>query len=138
MSTIVAHLKGKLDSSGLEWRRVQKSLAAIEYLLKNGSPRLTQDFRYDMFKISTLQNFSFYEEGTDKGAGIRDKATLIVNLLQNERQLEEERVQAAQYREKFYGSSRGGAQLSMGSNNQDSWGGGGGGANQSYGGYQNK
>jgi hypothetical protein len=34
-----------------------------------------------MFKITTLQNFSYYEENLDKGAAIREKAMLISDLL---------------------------------------------------------
>lgn len=34
-----------------------------------------------MFKITTLQNFTYYEDNIDKGATIRDKAVLIADLL---------------------------------------------------------
>ena len=61
----------------MEWRRIYKALYAIDYIIKNGAPRFTNDIRADMFKITTLQNFTFYEENKDKGQGVRDKACAI-------------------------------------------------------------
>ena len=49
----------------------------MEYLLKNGPPRIQQDLRNDMFKISSLSSFSFYEENLDKGHSIREKSMLL-------------------------------------------------------------
>lgn len=34
-----------------------------------------------MFKISGLQNFTYMENGADKGASVRDKAILISTLV---------------------------------------------------------
>lgn len=55
------HLKSKLNVPAFEWRRVlkvtnlfikfEKSLQALEYLLKNGPPRVAQDLRNDMYKL---------------------------------------------------------------------------------------
>jgi hypothetical protein len=44
-----------------------------------------------MFKITTLQNFTYYEENIDKGSTIREKALLIADLLTNPTALEIER-----------------------------------------------
>ena len=44
-----------------------------------------------MFKITTLQNFSYYEENMDKGAAIREKAILIADLITRPQRLDEER-----------------------------------------------
>ena len=41
-----------------------------------------------MFKITTLQNFTFYEENIDKGAAIRDKANLVADLLSHPQKLD--------------------------------------------------
>lgn len=53
----------------------------MEYILKNGPPRVQQDLRNDMFKITTLQNFTYYEDNIDKGNAIRDRAILLSDLL---------------------------------------------------------
>ncbi len=66
----------------------------MEYILKNGSPRFQQDLRHDMYKISLLSNFSTLENGVDKGASIRERATLITDLLTSPQRLEDERAQA--------------------------------------------
>ncbi len=71
------HLKTKLDVPAFEWRRILKSLTAMEYLLKNGPPRVAQDMRMDMFRIQQMQSFSYYEDGVDKGTSIREKSILI-------------------------------------------------------------
>ncbi len=47
-----------------------------------------------MFKITTMQNFTYYEDNIDKGAAIREKAMLITDLLTNQPRLEHEREQA--------------------------------------------
>ncbi len=80
----------------------------MEYLLKNGPPRVQQELRNDSFKFSQLQSFSYYEDNSDKGLAIRDKAILIQDLITSPQRLEVEREQARVYREKFNIGSRGG------------------------------
>ncbi len=53
----------------------------MEYLLKHGSMRVQHDLRNDMFKITTLQNYTYYEDNMDKGASIREKAIIVSDLL---------------------------------------------------------
>lgn len=62
-----------------------------------------------MFKITTLQNFSYIEDNIDKGASIREKSLLINDLLTSPQKLELERQQAKHYREKFHPTSAGGS-----------------------------
>ena len=64
---------------------------AMEYLLKNGPPRIQQDLRNEMFRITSLSNFSYMEDGQDKGVSIREKSHLIADLLTMPAKLEEER-----------------------------------------------
>lgn len=44
-----------------------------------------------MFKITTLTNFSYMEEGQDKGKVIRDKSHYLADLITMPAKLEEER-----------------------------------------------
>jgi epsin len=53
------HLWAKLACSKKEWRRIFKALNCMDYLIKNGAPRVIQDMKDDMFKIRTLENFSY-------------------------------------------------------------------------------
>lgn len=48
------HLWKKLNSSPKEWRRIYKTLHAMEYLVKNGAPRCIQEIKDEMFKIRAL------------------------------------------------------------------------------------
>ena len=63
------------------WRRILKSLSAIEFLIKNGSPPAVIQFKRDLYKISSLCNFSYTENGVDKGAAIRERVNLVVDML---------------------------------------------------------
>lgn len=95
--------------------------------MKNGPHRVQQDLRNDMYKLTSLQSFSYYEDNVDRGHAIREKCILIQDLVQSPQRLETEREQARQYREKFNPGSTY-KQGSQGSG-YDSYGGGGGGMN---------
>jgi hypothetical protein len=51
---IMKHLWLKLNSNPKEWRRIFKTLNAMDYLIKNGAPRAIQDIKDDLFKIRSL------------------------------------------------------------------------------------
>ena len=63
------HLWKKLNAKPREWRRIFKALHAMEYLVKNGAPRCIQEIKDDLFKVRALQDFSFSENGVDRGQG---------------------------------------------------------------------
>ena len=86
----------------MQWRRVLKVLTAIEFIIKNGSPPAVIQFKRDMYKISTLCNFSYVENGVDRGNSVREKTNLIVDMLSQESRLYQERAEAFEYRKKFY------------------------------------
>ena len=71
----------KLESQAAQWRRILKSLTAIEFIIKNGSPPAVIQFKRDMYKISTLCNFSYNEGGKECGNCVREKVNLIVDML---------------------------------------------------------
>jgi hypothetical protein len=45
------HLWKKLNSPPKEWRRIYKTLHAMEYLVKNGAPRCIQEIKDEVYKI---------------------------------------------------------------------------------------
>jgi hypothetical protein len=55
-----------------------------------------------VYKIRSLSNFAFEEEGLDRGRPIRDKVVLVCDLLNNQAGLAQERTEAFEYRKKFY------------------------------------
>ena len=92
----------KLQSQPVQWRRILKSLTAIEFIVKNGSPPAVIQFKRDMYKISSLCNFTYSENGMDRGNSVREKVNLVVDMLSQEQRLYQERAEAFDYRKKFY------------------------------------
>lgn len=92
----------KLQSKPNEWRRILKTLNCIEFVIKNGSPQIVMALKHEMYKLSSLSNFYFQENGKDQGVFIREKQSLICDLLSSEQQLIQERAEAYEYRKKFY------------------------------------
>jgi epsin len=60
-------------------------------MIKNGNTRIIQDLKDDIFKIKSLQDCTFHDDGIDKCRGIRDKAKAIIDLLNDPARLDEER-----------------------------------------------
>jgi len=53
------HLWEKLTLKGKEWRRIAKAMHVMDYLVKNGAPRVIQDLKDDLYKIRNFQDFTF-------------------------------------------------------------------------------
>ena len=53
-TVIMKSLWGKVQSKPKEWRRIFKALNAMDYLSKNGAPRVVQEIKDDLYKIRTL------------------------------------------------------------------------------------
>ena len=108
---IMKHLWSKINLNQKEWRKIFKvrpspqALHCLEYLIRNGAPRIVQDLKDDLFKIRTLQDMNYTVEGVDKTAGIREKAKQICELVSEPQRLEEEREFAKKNRDKFRGFS---------------------------------
>merc|ERR1719210_2097889 len=83
-----------MQERGPKWRRVLKTLNLLEFLVKNGSERIIDDLRRDQYKIRSLMDFSFQEDGKDKGAAVREKAKIVVELMGDMETLRSEREKA--------------------------------------------
>jgi len=68
------HLWSKINLQAKDWKKIYKGLHALEFLVRNGAPRIVQDLKDDLYKIRTLQDMSHTVDGVDKTAGIREKA----------------------------------------------------------------
>ena len=100
------HLWEKLHCKAKEWRRIAKALHVMDYLVKNGAPRVIQDIKDDLYKIRAFQDFIFKEpNGVEQGAELRDKARGLCELVSEPSKLQYEREFAKQTREKFMGIS---------------------------------
>merc|ERR1719199_1950650 len=72
-----------------------------------GCERCIDEARDNLYKIRSLEGFHHEEEGKDKGVGLREKAKVVAELLNDRSSLREERDKCRQLRDKFVGISAG-------------------------------
>ena len=100
---VMGMLWKRLNDNGKNWRHVYKALVLLEYLIKTGSHRVSQQCKDNLFSIQTLKDFQFIDkDGKDHGASVRDKAKQLVALLKDDNMLREERERAMHSREKIH------------------------------------
>ena len=91
-----------------------QGLVLLEALIKNGSERCVNDARDHVFRIRTLTDFTHTSEGRDQGAGIREKAKQLVELLGDTARIREQREASRKLRDKYIGMSNVGLPASLG------------------------
>ncbi|KAH3789297.1 clathrin interactor 1-like isoform X2 [Dreissena polymorpha] len=88
------------------WRRTYKSLTLLMYLIRNGSERVVTGAREHLYDLRGLENYTFTDEhGKDQGLNVRHKVKEIVELIQNDDKLRDERKKAKKNKDKFTGMS---------------------------------
>ena len=98
------HLWAYLNSKPKEWKKITKVVHVIDYLVKNGAPRVIQDIKDDLYKIRQFEHFKYQEgNGPEQGHELRDKVKALVELMNEPGKLQYEREFAKQTREKFIG-----------------------------------
>lgn len=96
---VMGMLWKRLNDHGKNWRHVYKSLVVLEYLIKTGSERVSQQCKDNLFSIQTLKDFQYVDkDGKDQGANIREKAKQLVSLLKDDERLKDERRRGQQAR----------------------------------------
>lgn len=111
--------KRMLQDVKQNWRRVYKSLLLLDYLLKNGSERVVTSAREHIYDLRSLENYTFVDDnGKDQGINIRHKVTDMIDFIQDDDRLRDERKKAKKNKDKYIG---------MSSDSQGSFGKGGGG-----------
>lgn len=107
------------------WRRVYKSLLLLDYLVKNGSERVVTSAREHLYDLRSLENYTFVDEmGKDQGINIRHKVTDMVEFIQDDDRLREDRKKAKKNKDKYVGMSSdtmGFRSGGMGSNWDSGW-----------------
>jgi epsin len=66
---IMKHLWAKVACKPKDWRRIFKALNCMDYLVKNGAPRVVQDIKDELYKIREFQTFSYQDNGQERGQG---------------------------------------------------------------------
>ncbi|KAM9376953.1 clathrin interactor 1a [Pholidichthys leucotaenia] len=88
------------------WRRVYKSLLLLAHLIRNGSERVVTSAREHLYDLRSLESYHFVDEnGKDQGMNVRQKVKELVEFVQDDDRLREERKKAKKNRDKYVGVS---------------------------------
>ncbi|KAE9523420.1 hypothetical protein AGLY_015972 [Aphis glycines] len=98
--------KRMLHENKKNWRRTYKSLLLLNYLVKNGSERVVTSAREHIYDLRGLENYSYVDEfGKDQGINIRHKVRELIDFVQDDDKLREERKKAKKNKDKYIGLS---------------------------------
>ncbi|CAF1193101.1 unnamed protein product [Adineta steineri] len=88
------------------WRRTYKSLLVLTYLIKNGSDKVVTSAREHLYDLKSLENFAHHDEhGKDQGINIRHKVKELIEFIQDDDRIRDERKRAKANRDKYIGMS---------------------------------
>ncbi|KAF6209130.1 hypothetical protein GE061_014874 [Apolygus lucorum] len=121
--------KRMLQDNKKNWRRTYKSLLLLNYLVRNGSERVVTSSREHIYDLRGLENYVYVDEfGKDQGINIRHKVKELIDFIQDDDKLREERKKAKKNKDKYIGLSSDAMGLKgIGERWENSGGGGGGG-----------
>ncbi|VDK39501.1 unnamed protein product [Taenia asiatica] len=95
----------RLNDKCKNWRHIYKALVVIEACLQYGSSRFARECRAQLPQILTLCDFVYtYDQNSNAGFIIREKAQRVVVLLKDESLLKQERQTARASRAKERGN----------------------------------
>lgn len=83
-----------------------QGLLVLNYLIKNGSERVVTSAREHIYDLRSLENYTFVDEnGKDQGVNIRHKVKELIDFIQDDDRLREERKKAKKNKDKYIGMS---------------------------------
>uniref|UniRef100_A0A3P8Z505 ENTH domain-containing protein n=1 Tax=Esox lucius TaxID=8010 RepID=A0A3P8Z505_ESOLU len=95
-----------LKDNKKNWRRVYKALLLLAYLIRNGSERVVTSAREHIYDLRALENYHFLDENArDQGVNVRQKVKEMVEFVQDDDRLREERKKAKKNKDKYIGVS---------------------------------
>ncbi|XP_012287625.1 uncharacterized protein LOC105703665 [Orussus abietinus] len=98
--------KRMLQENKRNWRRTYKSLLLLNYLVRNGSERVVTSSREHIYDLRSLENYTYIDEfGKDQGINIRHKVRELIDFIQDDDKLREERKKAKKNKDKYVGMS---------------------------------
>ena len=93
-----------LTENKTNWRRTYKSLLLLSYLVKNGSERVVTSAREHIYDLRSLENYSYVDDlGKDQGINVRHRVKALIDFIQDDDKLREERKKAKKTKDKFIG-----------------------------------
>lgn len=98
--------KRMLQENKRNWRRTYKSLLLLNYLVRNGSERVVSSSREHIYDLRSLENYTCIDEfGKDQGINIRHKVRELIDFIQDDDKLRDERKKAKKNKDKYVGLS---------------------------------
>lgn len=83
-----------------------QSLLVLNYLIRNGSERVVTSAREHIYDLRSLENYTFIDElGKDQGVNVRHKVRELIDFIQDDDKLREERKKAKKNKDKYIGMS---------------------------------
>ncbi|XP_056637757.1 telomere length regulation protein TEL2 homolog isoform X1 [Diorhabda sublineata] len=114
--------KRMLQDNKQHWRRTYKSLLVLNYLIKNGSERVVTSAREHIYDLRSLENYTYIDDvGKDQGVNIRHKVKELIDFVQDDDRLREERKKAKKNKDKFIGMSSDTFGSRFGGTGHDTW-----------------
>ncbi|KAI1292520.1 Clathrin interactor 1 [Halotydeus destructor] len=96
--------KRMLQDNRSNWRRTYKSLILLNYLVRNGSERVVTSSREHVYDLRSLENYTFIDEmGKDQGINVRHRAKGLIDFIQDDDRLRDERKKAKKTKDKYIG-----------------------------------
>ncbi|KAJ8972748.1 hypothetical protein NQ317_013802 [Molorchus minor] len=113
--------KRMLQDNKQHWRRSYKALLVLNYLIKNGSERVVTSAREHIYDLRSLENYTYIDDiGKDQGVNIRHKVKELIDFIQDDDRLREERKKAKKNKDKYIGMSSDMVGMRFGSG-RDTW-----------------
>ncbi|XP_074641630.1 uncharacterized protein LOC141899306 isoform X2 [Tubulanus polymorphus] len=98
--------KRMLHDNKKNWRRVYKGLLLLAHLVRNGSERVVTSSREHIYDLRQLEAYTFVDEnGKDQGINVRQKGKDLLELIQDDDRLRDERKRAKKNKDKYVGLS---------------------------------
>ena len=118
---IVNHIEKILQLDKTKWRRILKTLFLVEHMLRVGNNRFVSSLNGFVYLIKSLTTFKYNDDkGEEKGGSIREKASFILELVEDTDKLEEERKNYKGWKNRIAGVSSSGGTTSVSSSNYGS------------------
>ncbi|XP_064465800.1 clathrin interactor 1-like [Ornithodoros turicata] len=95
-----------LQDNKRNYRRPYKGLLLLDYLVRNGSERVVTSSREHIYDLRSLENYTCIDElGKDQGLNVRQKVRDLIDFIQDDDRLREERKKAKKAKDKYIGLS---------------------------------
>lgn len=98
--------KRMLQDNKTNCRRTYKSLLLLNYLVRNGSERVVTSAREHIYDLRSLETYTSTDEnGKDQGINVRHKVRELIDFIQDDDKLRDERKKAKKNKDKYIGMS---------------------------------